>query len=59
MSTTREKKQSGHYVAGQFDTRISTIEKQYGIKLGVRGDMKLGNYLKAKGYPSLAKMFQR
>lgn len=36
------------------DTKIRTIEKQYGIDLGVRSDMKLKNYLKQKGYPSLS-----
>lgn len=36
------------------DTRIGTIEKQYGVDLGVRSDKKLGNYLREKGYPSLS-----
>jgi hypothetical protein len=38
------------------DTKIGTIEKQYGVDLGVRSDKKLGNYLKEQGYPSLTKL---
>ena len=53
---TRTKK--GAFTIKRFDTRIETIEKQYGIDLGVRGDMKLGNFLKRKGYKSLSKMLK-
>ncbi len=59
MSTTRTKNSNGKFVAKRFDTKISTIEKQYNVELGVRGDMKLGNYLKEKGYPSLSKMLKK
>lgn len=52
--TTKSKKSE----VKRFDTRIGAIEKQYGIDLGVDDDMKLGNYLKEKGYPSLSKMLQ-
>ena len=41
------------------DTKIGTVEKQYGVDLGVRSDMKLGSYLKEKGYPSLSKALDR
>ncbi|XOA43046.1 MAG: hypothetical protein ACKKMO_01060 [Candidatus Nealsonbacteria bacterium] len=41
------------------DTKIGTIEKQYGVDFGVRDDMKLGNYLKKKGFPSLSKALNR
>ncbi|MFC1632918.1 hypothetical protein ACFL1U_02100 [Patescibacteria group bacterium] len=37
------------------DTKVGTIEKKYGIDLGARSDMKLGNYLKNKGLPSMSK----
>ncbi len=57
--TTRTKNKNGQFVTKRFDTKISTIEKTYGVDLGVRGDMKLGNYLKDKGYPSLSKMLQK
>jgi len=42
----------------RFDTKISTIEEVYNIDLGVKSNMKLGNYLVQKGYPSLSKMLQ-
>ena len=53
------KNQNGQFIAKRFDTKISTIEKTYNVDLGVRGDMKLGNYLKEKGYPSLSKMLKK
>lgn len=59
MNKLRDKTQDGKFVAKRFDTKISTIEKTYGVNLGVRGDMKLGNYLKEKGYPSLSKMLRK
>ena len=59
MSNERTKNNSGQYAAKRFDTKISTIEKQYGVDLGVRGDMNLGTYLKEKGYPSLSKMLKK
>lgn len=37
------------------DTKIGTIEKKYGVDLGARSDMKLGNYLKREGLPSMSK----
>ncbi len=58
MSTDRTKNKDGQFATKRFDTKISTIEEQYGVDLGVRGDMKLGNYLKEKGYPSLSKMLK-
>lgn len=58
MKKTRTKAKDGKFVAKRFDTKISTVEKQYGVDLGVRGDMKLGNYLKKQGYPSLSKMLK-
>ena len=50
-------------VSGQFrvirkDTKVATIEKRYGVYLGVRSDMKLGHYLEQKGYPSLSSMLR-
>ncbi|PIQ68265.1 MAG: hypothetical protein COV91_05040 [Candidatus Taylorbacteria bacterium CG11_big_fil_rev_8_21_14_0_20_46_11] len=59
MKTSRKKTADGRFVAKRFDTKISTIEEQYGIKLGVRGDMKFGNYLIKKGYRSLSEMLQK
>lgn len=38
------------------DTKIGSVEKQYGVDFGVRSDKKLGNYLQEQGYPSLSKL---
>jgi len=59
MKDLRTKNKDGQFATKRFDTKISTIEKKYEINLGVRGDMKLGNYLKKKGYPSLSKMLKK
>jgi len=55
----RTKTRRGAYSRKRSDTRIGTIEKKYGVDLGVRRDMKLGNYLKKKGYNSLADMLKK
>jgi len=41
------------------DTKIGTIEKKYNLDLGVRSDMKLGNYLKREGLHSLSKLIYK
>ena len=55
----RTKTTKGTFTAKRYDTKISTIEKKYGVNLGVRSDMKLGNYLKIKGYKSLSQMLKK
>ena len=40
------------------DTKIETVEKQYGKDFGVRGDMKLGTFLEKKGYKSLTQLLK-
>lgn len=40
------------------DTMMKTIEHKYGKDFGVRSDMKLDNYLKKVGYPSLSKLLK-
>ncbi len=37
------------------DTKIGTIEKQYGVDFKARSDMKLSTYLKKKGLDSMSK----
>ncbi len=59
MKAVRTKTKTGQFKLKRFDTKIRTIEKEYGVDLGVRGDMKLGNYLKKKGYSSLSRMLKR
>lgn len=40
------------------DTKMGSIEKQYGRDFGVRSDKELGNYLKDKGYGSLSELLR-
>ncbi len=57
-SNYRSKTSKGKYRVIRSDTKVSTIEKKYGVDLGVRSDMKLGTYLVKKGYPSLSSMLR-
>jgi len=54
----RKKNTKGQFVTKGFDTKISTIEKKYGVEFGVRSDTKLGNFLEQRGYKSLAEMLK-
>jgi hypothetical protein len=36
------------------DTHVGTVEKQYGVDLGARSDMKLSRYLDREGFGSLS-----
>lgn len=49
---------SGRFQHKRSDTKIATIEKKYGKDFGVRNDKLLGNYLKEKGYKSLAELLR-
>jgi hypothetical protein len=53
MKGYRSRNESGQLRDKRDDTHIGTVEKQYHLDLGVRSDMKLGNYLKQTGYESL------
>lgn len=53
MRGDRSRNQNGLLRDKRDDTHISTIEKKYGISLGVRSDMHLGTYLKREGKESL------
>ena len=41
------------------DTLIKNIEKKYDVDFNVKGNMKLGTYLKEKGLPSLSKALEK
>lgn len=56
MTSKRSRTTEGKYRSIRSDTKVSTIEKKYDIDLGVRPDMKPGNYLEKKGYSSLSSM---
>jgi len=56
MSSPRKKDEK--ISVKRYDTRVDSIEKKYGVDLGVKPGMKLGNYLKQKGYSSLSDMLK-
>jgi hypothetical protein len=53
MKGQRSRNQDGELRQKRSDTKVETIEKQYGIDLHVRGDMQIGTYLDREGIPSL------
>ena len=53
MRGQRTRNKGGQLRDKRDDTLIRTIEKQYNVDLGVRGDMQLGTYLKRHGIKSL------
>ena len=53
MRGYRPRNKSGLLRDKRDDTHIGTIEKKYGVNLGVRSDMHLGEYLKQKRIKSL------
>lgn len=59
MSNISSRTNKGTYRSIRSDTKVGTIEKKYGVNLGARSDMKIGNYLSRKGYPSLSSMLKR
>lgn len=58
MNKKRSRTKKGTYRSIRSDTKIGTVEKRYGVDLGVRSDMKLGNFLREKGYPSLSRILR-
>ena len=58
MVKSRSRTNQGTYRQLRRDAQIGTVEKKYGVDLGVRSDMKLGKYLEKKGYPSLSRMLR-
>ena len=40
------------------DTLVKTIERKYGVDLGVRSDAQLHTALKKRGVPSLSKLLK-
>ncbi len=53
MRGCRSRNENGQLRDKRDDTHIGTIEKQYGIDLGVRDDMHLGTYLEEHNIKSL------
>lgn len=53
MRGHRSRTKAGTLRQKRGDTQIGTIEKEYGIDLGVRSDMRLDTYLQREGVASL------
>jgi hypothetical protein len=53
MKGYRSRNENGQLRDKRDDTHIATIEKNYDVNLGVRGDMHLGTYLKKHSIKSL------
>lgn len=53
MRGIRPRNQDGKLRDKRDDTHIGTIERQYGISLGARSDMHLGEFLKQHRIKSL------
>lgn len=56
---SKQQTNSGQIRRKREDALIKNIEKKYDVNFGVRGDMKLGTYLKDKGLPSLSKALNK
>lgn len=56
---SKQQTNSGQIRRKREDTIIKNIEKKYDVDFNVRGDMKLGTYLKEKGLPSLSKALNK
>lgn len=59
MKGQRGRNEDGQLRKKRRDTHIGTIEKQYGIDLGVRSDMNLGTYLEQQNISSLNDLINR
>lgn len=59
MRGQRSRNENGELRQKRGDTHIETIEKQYNINLGVRGDMHLETYLDRNNIASLNDLIQR
>jgi len=56
---SKQRANSGQIRRKREDTFIKNIEKKYDVDFNVRGDMKLGTYLKDRGLPSLSKALDK
>lgn len=59
MKGYRSRNSDGELRQKRSDTRVGTIEKQYGVDLGVRSDTKLGNLLKERRVDSLNDLLRK
>jgi hypothetical protein len=59
MRGPRARTLEGDLRAKRSDTLVGTIEKQYGVDLGVRSDMELGTLRERVGEHELAKVIAK
>ena len=59
MTGQRSRNEPGPLRRKRSDTRADTIEQQYHVDLGVRGDKQLGNILKDEGVESLSELLRK
>jgi len=58
MKGERARTEHGELRRKRGDTRMETIEHQYGRDFGVRGDMHLQTYLDQNGFDSLSELLK-
>lgn len=58
MRGERSRTDEGALRRKRGDTKIATIEEQYGRDFGVRGDMRLDTYLDRNGFDSLSELLK-
>lgn len=59
MKGCRSRDENGHLRQKRSDTKIETIEKQYNLDLGVRGDMQWGTFKDLTGIKSLHELITK
>jgi hypothetical protein len=56
MRGYRPRDENGQLRDTRDDKHVGTLERQYGLDLGVRSDMHVGTLLKRTGTPSVSKL---
>jgi hypothetical protein len=59
MVGCRSRDKDGQLRTKREDTHVATIEKHYGVDLGVRGDTHLGTLLEKRGVNSLDELLRK
>lgn len=59
MRGPRARTEEGDLRRKRSDTRVDTIESQYHVDFGVRGDMHLGTLLEREGVESLSELLKK
>jgi hypothetical protein len=59
MKGPRARTEDGTLREKRSDTRVDTIEKQYGADFGVRGDMHLGTLKEREGVKTLTELLRK